>query len=200
MKTNFFKNIIKIDNITNSEKLALGIILLVLMMIIMSVINNINIEEKIGYSDFNIEEVITESVNINDRQKYFDLYEIISNYLSSYNLEINALSSNIDYDKIKYTRDEYYLTLTEEYKKEISKKEYMQISEKFCKKFLKSNTYSEYVSVDKNIIKKIYKLSSKKYGENMYICELNSNVDNELAYIGIYLNQKQKKYNIFYID
>lgn len=199
MKNNIFKNMFKLNNVSNKEKLALSTTILVLFIIIMSVLSGINNDINFNYDEFKIEEAINESAVVKDRQKYFDLYEIISSYLVSYNLESDTLGMSFDYDKIKYTREEYYLVLTDKYKKQINKNQYMNISEQFCKKFLNSGKYGEYVEVNKDIINDIYLLPSKKYGQNMYICKLNTNNEKNFAYIGIHLNPIENKYSIFYI-
>lgn len=201
MKYNFFKNMIKIDNISNKEKLALSITVLVLVVIIMSVLVNLNDDEiKVEYENFNVENAIKESITTTNRQIYVDLNEIISNYLASYNMEIKAADENVDFSKIKYTREEYYRVLSDEYKKVLSKKDYMDVSNKFCMKFISASKYGEYVEVKNSIINCIYVLPSKKYGEDMYICKLNTISKNDTAYIGINLNQYQKIYSIFYIE
>lgn len=200
MKIKILSNIIRIDNISNKEKLALSVTILALLLIIMSILFNNKNDIRIEYKDFDIERVIEESLVLNNKQIYFDLQEIISSYLASYNLEIESLSQNINYENIKYTREEYYAVLTEEYKKQINKKEYMQLSERFCEKFLGNSQTGKYMNINDYFIKDVYLLPSQKYGEDMYMCRLNTNDKDISAYIGIKLNQVTKTYSIFYIE
>lgn len=201
MKYNFFKNMIKIDNISNKEKLALSITVLVLVVVIMSVLVNLNDDEvKVEYENFNVENAIKESITTTNRQIYVDLNEIISNYLAAYNMDIKAADENVDFSKIKYTREEYYNVLSDDYKKKLSKKDYMRLSEEFCDKFITTSKYGEYVEIKNNNINNIYILPSNKYGKNMYMCKLNTAQKGSTAYIGLNLDQVQKIYSIFYIE
>ena len=123
---------------------------------------------------------------VTDRETYYTLESIISKYLDSY---INVY----DQDKIMY--EDYYNYLVENYKKHLSKKEYIEIAKKFLNKFY-INMNSDYESMDTNkILKDIY-----EFENGIYLCELKSNRNNEAGYIAVQVNKIDMTFNIVYIE
>ena len=131
--------------------------------------------------------LIYQGKKVTDRELYYDLESIVNQYLNSY---INKYN---DKDKIMYT--DYYNYLTENYKKHLSKKEYLEISENFLKKFYISID-SSYETMDTaQVVKSIY-----EFENNVYMCKLQGNRSGETGYIAFRVDTANNVFNIVYIE
>ena len=122
-----------------------------------------------------------------DRQIYYTLEEVISEYLDSY------LSKDLTYK-------DYYQFLRSDYKKHLGRGKYLKVAENFMNKF---NTFidEDYQSMEKtDIIKSIY-----EFNDNVYMCRLQSNRSEEYdemeeGYIAVQLSSRDNMYYIVYIE
>lgn len=119
-----------------------------------------------------------------DRQIYWDLNDIISNFIIS-----NRFTENDE----EYFSGSYYNALTEEYKRYLGESKYNELAQKFFEKFLikgvQEINYKTY-----NFIDSIYDM-----GQDTYFCEMTGTNENK-AYIGIRLHKSNKTFEIFYIE
>ena len=190
------KKIFDIKEITVKEKIALGIICIILPVIGTAIIKNLikkRYNYNIDYSKENIENLFEYSNSTNDREIYWILNNIIDGFIKSYSLELSGI---VKTDDGLYSREDFYATLSDEYKKVLNKSKYMEVSENMLKKFVeKDNTMK-----DEDYIAEVRYLNSNRYAENMYICKLNTVDENVNSYIGIIINPSNRFYNIFYLE
>lgn len=187
------KKFIDIKNITSQEKLILAISILILIVIATSVIRVIfDSSKNINYKKQTIEDIYDEGQIIEDRNVYWPLNNIIAAFIGSYQSEI----ANVNNIQSSYTREDFYNTLSDEYKKVLSKRKYLEKSKEMFDKFIINNT-----TVKQNdYIEQIRMLDSKKYSNDMYIVKLKTVAENSSSYIGIRLIPNIKKYSIFYLE
>lgn len=188
------RKIIDIENATMQEKIMLALAFMLVLIFITFLLKNFsNKDNNIDYNEINGELLYSSAIYTNDREVYWILSDIFETFLNSYKLE-QSFISKLEKDTILYSREDFYLTLLSEYKKEISKKEYMEISKNMLDKFI-----SNYNFKTENFIEEIRSLNSNEYSSNMYICKLNT-YDNSNSYIGIKLYPNTNGYNIFYLE
>lgn len=124
---------------------------------------------------------------VTDRDTYYTLEAIVNQYLNSY------INTGNDDEKLMY--EDYYNYLTENYKKHLSKKEYIEVAKNFLNKFY-VNINSDYETMyTYQILKEIYDM-----GNNVYMCKLESKRNNEIGYIAFQINQSELAFNIVYIE
>lgn len=132
-------------------------------------------------------EMIYLGQEVTDREMYYTLENIVNQYINSY---INKYN---DEEKIMYS--DYYNYLSESYKKHLSKREYLEVAEKFLKKFYISID-SSYETMDTaQILKGVY-----EFENDVYLCELIANRSGETAYIALRVNTANNIFNIVYIE
>lgn len=172
-----------------SEKklyILMGALLIIVFIILRSLILS-DRNQLLDYSAIESgEDVIKNHKLTFDREIYYTLDGILEKFINAYS-DIGSTRSYKD----------YYKTLNSEYKKELSKSEFIEECDKFFS-VLKISTDSvmEDVAVyqTENIIRTIYDLD-----DDMYVCVVGLTSSNEYAYIGIKLNTTQKTFEIFYI-
>lgn len=126
----------------------------------------------------------TQSYPTYDRKLYWNLNDIIAEFIEASKYASSGKS---------FSTDNYYEALTPEYKVFLGERKYLDVSEKFLKKFVITGVQEEtYKTFD--IISQVY-----EFQDNMYICELKG-TDNQIAYMGILLNESNKTFEIFYIE
>ena len=193
------RKIIDIKEITTNEKIAIGIICIILLSIATSFVSSLWRKEiGIDYKTLNITELIDSSFEVKSREEYWILNNIIYSFLSSYNNEISSTGLVNSKTNTGYTRDSYYKVISSEYKKVLSKKEYMNLSKIMMEKFVTYENNQIFIKY-KDIIDSIYELDSNTYAPNMYICKLKPIREDAESYIGIELLDNNS-YNIFYIE
>ena len=176
------------DNINPKQRLVLIITILLLLIIIFGILKSVTKEsEGIDYKNTNINDLIIESSSNNDRDVYWNLNKIVYDFINTYHSEYTKGVKNVEY---------YYNALDPNYKKYIRKKKYTEISNNLINKVI-GGKKDQSLSVPEPLIKTVYKMDNY---DNAYICELSTQNENDNAYIGIILDTKNKKYNIFYID
>ncbi len=193
------KNLLKLFNfkdLTYQEKLILALGIMGAMLLITTVINLLrDSKTEINYNDQSVKSLYTHSVPVKDRDVYWVLNDIISTFIDSYNKELLTVS-DAQKQEILYSREDFYTVISDEYKKELSKKEYLEVSKKMLEKFIENDE----VMKSSDFISTIKKLDSSIYSENMYICKLKT-VDNSTeSYIGIQVYPDSKSYNFFYLE
>lgn len=123
---------------------------------------------------------------VTDRTTYYNLENIVNQYLDSYIEDNNEDTDN--YEK-------YYDYLTENYRRYLGKKEYMEVAEKFLNKFY-ININSAYESMyTYQLLKDIY-----KFENNVYLCVLENKSNNEIGYIAVQMKESDSTFKIVYIE
>ncbi len=194
-----FKKIINVEELSIKEKLILATTLLILSVVVANFLYSLDKKNnRIESSLLNIDNMILNSIETTERGKFWSLNNIVNTFFSSYNLELNAYKGDVDYNNIKFTREDYYYILSNNYN--ISKNEYMEISKQIIEKFVTKSMYGEYIP--NNIsIDTVYLLDEATYGESMYLCQIKvPNVEEEYVYIGIKLNERSTTFSIFYLE
>lgn len=136
------------------------------------------------------EELLHKGEKISDRNIYWQLKDIIYNFISTRSDEVN---SQLEDDK-KVDCIEYYDVLSKAYRKFLSKEEFLERAVRFTDKFLLERQLV-YKYVDDFVIEEIY-----VYDDNKYLCVLKANGEKEKGYIGIELNKKDQRFSIFYVE
>ena len=139
-------------------------------------------EKVIDYKSANGENIIADSAI-----KFYELQDIITKFINSY---LGNDDDNTDYKN-------YYETLTDEYKKYLSKSKYYEVTENLCNKFVVTDSVDTTINMRTNgILKSVY-----VYDTDKYICKLQGN-NEEVSYIGIKLieNTKEPYAQIFYLE
>ncbi len=175
-------------NITSKQRLILVITALILLLIVFYLLKNITkTSEGIDYKKTDITDLLIFSSTVKDRDIYWNLDGIVTEFISSYKSVTNK-----DIKETKY----YYNALDPDYKKYLGKKKYNEIANNLINKVMGENR-DEFSSLPTPLITSLNKLNNY---DNAYICELSTSNVNDSAYIGIILDTDKKKYNIFYID
>ncbi|MEG2646228.1 MAG: hypothetical protein RSA08_04290 [Clostridia bacterium] len=195
------KKIFDLSKFTNFQKLILLIVLLCFLLMGTKLFEKLRLNDEIkkdficfDYSTVTGEYLVSTSLEENDRKLYWELDSIVKKYILSYQSieKFESYNGMIKYDGPSVT--DFYECLYKKYKVSLNKKEYMEISKKFMKKFVSKVQYYDTLLVD-NVINSVYRVQ-----ENMYICQLNTSIDNTTAYLGIKLDKEKNTYNIFYIE
>lgn len=175
-------------NITSKQRLVLLITFLVLIVIVFYFLKDITSErEGIDYKNTEVIDLLTSSYEINERDVYWNLDKIISEFIYSYKSEFNDQINDLEY---------YYGALDPNYKKFLRKKKYIEISNNLITKVLGENK-DMFATLSSDFITSVYRLDEY---DNAYLCKLKTVNSTEEAYIGIVLDTEHKKYNIFYIN
>ncbi len=174
---------------TDSKLLLISLVLILIILLLLNYFLGKNrMDETWNYKKITTAtDVMYKGEIVTDRETYYTLEKIINQYLDSY------INTNNDEEKTMY--DSYYKYLTENYKGYLSKKEYIEVAEKFLNKF--------YVNINDNyetmytyqILKDIY-----SFDNNIYLCVLQSNRNNEKGYIALQVNKEQSLFKIVYIE
>ena len=179
------------DNITSKQKLLLGIVCLLLIIVVFSVLKNVTSknDKAIDYKTADEYTFLIASSEESDRDVYWTLNKIVYEYLSSYQNSYNSKIKGFDY---------YYGALDPDYKKYLGKKKYLTLSKNLIKKVLgdKADSQDDFYILPEPLITKVNKLNNY---DNAYFCEISTLNEGENAYIGIILDTEKSKYNIFYI-
>ena len=176
------------DRLNKKQKiifLATALVALILLSSILSRILNSDESKKVNYGSDTGETLITSSSISTNRIIYYELQDIVEKYINSYTVES------------EYSYDDYYSSLSDEYKSYLSKNKYKDLAENFLKKFDCTDDVDSSTRVcTDTILKSVY-----RYDTDKYICMLNSK-SGQVAYIGILLNStaKEKYAEIFYIE
>ncbi len=185
--------IIDIKNITSQEKLILAVTFLALIIMATTILNLVlNYGKNIDYRNQTVEELYEEATLVNDREIYWPLNNIISAFINSYQAELTNTANSQN----GYSREDFYSVLADSYKKNLSKKKYMEKSKEMCDKFVINNM----VVKQDDYIKEIRKLDFEKYSSNMYVVSLKTVLQDSSSYIGIRLMPNTKSYCIFYLE
>ncbi len=193
------RKIFDIKEITIQEKIALGIVCIILLSIGTAFLSSTaKKDSNVNYKEFSLDEILNSSEEIKAREEYWILNNIIYSFLSSYNLEISSTGLVNSNNTKTYTRESYYKVLSSDYRKYLKKSKYMEISKNMMEKFVQYSNNKIYVK-DSNLISNIYLIDEYKYGKNMYICKLNTVKIDTTSYIGIQLLENNT-YTIFYIE
>lgn len=196
------------NKLLQGQKIIILLLALLILIILTTVMKNIRNSSndsvrKIDYKTSNGESLIGISTVVNDRIIYWELNDIVSQYINSYFLSANATSEQKE-EFVSYK--DYYNILDDNYKKYISKSKYYKKSEEFLKKFvIGENTDNEESMYTTNIIKSVY-----EYDDNKYICvfkdysssESNQEEINSVSkdvYLGVELDTDSKAWKIFFI-
>lgn len=187
------KDIINLNNITNQEKLILLISFLFLVILATFILKNIFDDNRnIDYKKQTIEDLYNEAFINNDRQTYWILDSIISSFITSYQLELTDNNT----EKSIYKREDFYQVLSNDYKKVLSKRKYLEKSKEMCNKFIVGSG-----NVKKNdFIEEVRQLDQRKYLSNMYIVKLKTVLKDSKSYIGIKIIPDTRNYSIFYLE
>lgn len=186
------------ENITSRQRLILLVAILILIIVISSILMSQNFRtNKINYKKVDKYTFIADSVEDNDRNIYWTLNNIITEFLKSYQtVEKMDTSLLVEYKYMGYSLSDYYLTLDPDYKKFLGKKKYIEKSKELMSKMVTTNE-NGYVMKEKDIIKNVYKLNSNS---NAYLCELKAVNEFDSVCIGIILDTEKNQFNIFYME
>lgn len=190
------KKIINWQELTYQERLILALALIALIILLTIIINLVKgNKETIDYKEITGETLYFEGITNKDREVYWILNDIIATFVDSYNLELDNVYTTYK-EKIVYSREDFYEVLSDEYKNNLSKKDYLMLSKTMLEKFAK------YGAIEKNtdFIQVVKELSTNTYSSNMYICKLKTVDTIKESYIGIQLYPSTKSYNIFYLE
>lgn len=142
-------------------------------------------EKNIDYQNITSDKFINDSVTSHDKVVFYELQDVINKFIGAYS------------DEEKNSYEDYYETLTSEYKKYLSKNKYKDTVIKFYDKFECTDTVDTGIKMcTDGILKQVY-----EFDTNKYICKLES-FNKSDAYIGIKLieNVKEPYAQIFYIE
>lgn len=177
------------DNINSKQRLVLGIVFLVLIIVIFSILRSVinTSDEVLDYENTDSIDLIISSSEINDRDVYWSLNGIISGFINTYQSSYNDEIKDLDY---------YYNALDANYKKFLGKKKYREVSNNLITKVM-GEEKSVFSKIPEPLVTEVYRLNDY---DNAYICRLATQNNEGNAYIGIILDTENTKYNIFYID
>ena len=140
-----------------------------------------------------VQNLIYMGEKVTDRQIYYDLEQIVINYLNSY---VDTYMEDTKEDKLSY--EDYYDYLRKDYKNYLSKDEYIEVAKKFLDKFFVKTGYEyevrEFMDTER-VLTDVY-----KFEDNVYLCRLDSKYNNSYGYIAIQLKTTESSYNIVYIE
>lgn len=171
----------------DSKLMLFTVVLVLITLLLLNYLFENN--SKKGVWDYNTittaEYLIYSGDKVEDRQLYYNVEQIIKEYIASY--------EKVDSNEKTYI--DYYKYLSKDYKKILTKKEYKEKAETFFNKF--KTTYSSgYQNIDKNnILKELYKLDN-----NVFIGKVQSDYSENYGYIAVLLNEKTVQYEIIWIE
>ena len=172
--------------ITSKQRLVLMISFLIVILVVFYFLRNVNKKvEGIDYKKTDINGLLALSQDDKDRYVYWNLNEIISKFLNSYQSEYTEGINDINY---------YYKTLDPNYKKYLGRRKYKELANSFIDKVV-YDPEDDLKSLPQPLITKIKRLNDYN---NAYLCKI-ATKNNEDAYIGIILDIENTRYNIFYI-
>ena len=175
-------------NITSNQRLILLLTMLVAIVVIFFGLRSINKKvEGIDYKNTDLIDLIINSQITNDREVYWNLNEIICNFINSYQSKYNKKVNDLNY---------YYKALDPNYKKFISKKKYLELSNTLITKVI-GEDQDVLSTLPEPVITEVRVLNNY---DNAYLCKLSTKNEGEDTYIGIVLDKENTKYNIFYIN
>lgn len=186
------------DNITPKQRLVFFITLLIFIISIFYFMKNyVSNNKGIDYKNVDYNTFINESTETSDRNLYWTLNNILLAFLNSYqSVEKMDTSALIEYKYSGRSLESYYDVLDDKYKKSLSKKDFIIKSKEIMSSMCTFND-NGFSMKSEDIIKNIYKLNNY---EDTYLCRLNTVDQNKKAYIGIRLDSKSGKFDIFYIQ
>lgn len=173
----------------DSKLLLFTLVLVLITLLLLNYLFEGNRKDEIwNYEEMtSVTDIIHLAKENKDREIYYTLEAIVNQYLNSY---INPYN---DEEKIMYPH--YYNYLREDYKNYLSKKEYMEVAEKFLNKFY-ININSDYEAMyTYQLLKEVY-----SFGNNVYLCKLVSKRNNEIGYIAFQIDESELAFNIVYIE
>ena len=173
-------------NITSKQRLLLMITFLVIIVVVFSFFKNINKKvEGIDYKKNGINNLLLYSKEVTDRDIYWNLDGIVSDFLNSYQSEYNKDIKSLNY---------YYNALDPNYKKYLGKSKYKELANGVITKVL-GEEKDMLSALPQPVIIEVRALNDYN---NAYMCKLATKNDED-AYIGIILDIENTRYNIFYI-
>ena len=178
----------------NIKQLIMLIIIVLVFVIGTSFLKNMS---NINYYRWNYkkinsaEDVLDKGKVISDRKLYWQLKDIIYNFL--YTMEdTNFYDKNYNQENITYL--DYYKVLTKKYQRQMNEDIYKEKASEFINRFMLED-HLEHKQVSDFVIDCIY-----KYNDDMYLCLVYSEGNNRSGYIGIKLSQADSIFEIFYIE
>lgn len=179
------KNKFNFQNLSNIQRLILSVCALLFLLLAISIGNLIVNRDNINYAKASAQTFLADGVETRDRQVYWDLNDIIADFIESYRFQENADG--------EYGMQDYEEALTHTYRNYLGTSKYKTLATSFLEKFV-IDTGEEKNVITSRFIKSIYKIH-----ENRYFCELEG--ANEVpAYIGIDLDTKNHIFKIFYME
>ena len=179
-------------NISKKQLIILLLTCLILLLVLNKFLSSLNSNTIINYKNSNGASLVKEASVEYDRNVYYNADNLIEKYVDSFS---NDSKEYIDY---------YKNSLTDEYKKYLSKSKYKKRAKEFYQKFIDNSTIQTTLGeqlqtsgslYDSGMLAKIYKINENGY----YLCELKLK-DDKKAYIGLYFNTNFNKAYIFYIE
>lgn len=184
-KYNFLKN--KILNMTNIQKLYLAIIFLIIIFILTKLMSSFNTNTlDINYKEITGSLLYPLTNEIIDKDVYVQLKSIADEFIS-------ICGGNFYKDNTNVTVEEIYAScLYDEYKRSISKSDFINASNNFYSKLTNDN------SVESNYIP--YNITQFK--GDFYLVRYNYDIDNSTSecYLGIALSSSENKYYIWFVE
>lgn len=187
-------------NVNNKTLLVILSLVLVLLIIFNVIFKSERNKDNINYGKVTAEDLIYDGTEVKDRQLYFTLESIISKYISSYKTAYDSDGNLIDLESdSKYSYEDYYGALTDEYKSYLGRSKYIEVAKKFMTNFFVKSGSEEvevhYFMDTYQLIKGVYEID-----ENMYICKLYSSYNDKTSYIGIALDTGNMEFRIFFLE
>lgn len=184
------------EKFSTKENIIIFSFLLIFLIIISVLIKKYDPFRKIDYKNITISHLLMESVVSYDRDTYWILNDILLSFL--YSGTTNTISANGEGSEsnlyYKFSTEEYYDALTDDYQKFLSEEKYLELANKLISNF--KENYEVLISAT-NIapIRKVYKCN--QYSGDLYLVKLNTSTN---SYIGIELFKDVAKYRIFYME
>lgn len=180
------------EEIDKNKKLyiLLGLLLIVIFIVATNLIKK-NLNAEIDYNSDNVVADLLKSATITyDREVYYIMEDIITNYIYSYD--------PFDIESVNSSYEDYYDVLEETYKSKLGKNKYKEVAQEFFKNVEVENTsamdsHTNYITT--NVIRRIYDL-----GNDSYLCLVGLLNSEENGYIGITINPTKNTYEIFYLE
>lgn len=184
------------ERFSTKENIIIFSFLLIFLIIGWNLIQKYDPFGSIKYNEVNIDTFLSDSNTVNNRDTYFILNDIILSFL--YSGTSNTISANGEGSEsnlhYKYSTVEYYDALTDDYKRYLSKDEYLKLANKVINNY-KDNYEVLYTVQNETPIRRVYKYNGIR--GDYYIVKLNASVD---IYIGIELFTEDSKFKIFYLE
>lgn len=170
----------------DSKMLLFTLILVLITLLLLNYLFEGNRTDTIwNYKEItNVTDVMYLGEKNTERDKYYTLEAIVTQYLNSY---INPYD-----DEEKVTYEDYYNYLAKYYKKYLSKKEYKEIANNFLTKFYNKDDGTMYTY---QVLKEFY-----EFENNVFLCKLENKRNNAVGYIAFQINESELAFNIVYIE